>query len=75
MYIECELRETGARVIFNTDNVSRIDLSDEGGAAGISLRGHAGQIRVTRQDYDKLRMHLKVMQLSNLPGPTKHKEQ
>ena len=74
MYIQCKVREGGAQVIFDTDNVSRIDLSDEGGAAGISLKGHAGQIRITRDDYSKLKMHFKVQNLCDMPGPTKHKE-
>jgi len=75
MYIECQLKETGLKVIFDTDNISRIDLSAEGGAAGISLKGHAGQIRISRDDYNKLKMHFKVQNLSDMPGPTKHKEQ
>ena len=75
MWIEVETKETGLKILFDTSNIVRVDLSAEGGAAGISLKGHAGQIRITRDDYNRLKMHFKVQNLSDMPGPTKHKDQ
>ena len=74
MYIQTTLKERpDSSVLFDTDSVVRVDLT--GDVAGISLKGHAGQIRISRDDYNRLKMHFKVQNLSDMPGPTKHKEQ
>ena len=74
MYIQCQLKERPENVVlFDLDNVVRIDLV--GDACGISLKGHAGQIRVTRDDYDRLKSHFKAQNLSDMPAPVKQKEQ
>ncbi len=72
-YVQCSLKERPENVVlFDLDNVVRVDLV--GDAAGISLKGHAGQIRITKTDYDRLRMHFKAQVLSDMPGPVRHKD-
>ena len=60
-------------VLFDLDNVVRVDLVGE--TAGISLKGHAGQIRITMDDFNRLKMHFKAQSLSDMPCPVKQKEQ
>jgi hypothetical protein len=59
-------------VLFNLENVIRVDLVGE--TAGISLKGHAGQIRITMDDFNRLKMHFKAQNLSDMPAPVRHKE-
>jgi hypothetical protein len=59
-------------VLFDLDNVVRVDLVGE--TAGISLKGHAGQIRITRDDWDRLRNFFKAQSLSDMPAPVRHKD-
>jgi len=74
MYIQTTLKERpDSTVIFDTDNVTRIDLT--GDVAGVSLKGHAGQIRISKADFDRLRMHFKVQVSSDMPCPVRHKNQ
>ena len=59
-------------VLFDLDNVVRVDLVGE--TAGISLKGHAGQIRISMDDFSRLKMHFKAQNLSDMPCPVRHKE-
>lgn len=73
MYITTTLKERPENVVmFDLDNVVRVDLVGE--TAGISLKGHAGQIRITRDDWDRLRNFFKAQSLSDMPAPVRHKD-
>ena len=72
-YVQCQLKERPENVVlFDLDNVVRVDLV--GDAAGISLKGHAGQIRITRDGWDRLRNFFKAQSLSDMPAPVRHKD-
>ena len=73
-YVQCQLKERPENVVlFDLDNVVRVDLV--GDTAGISLKGHAGQIRISMDDFNRLKMHFKAQNLSDMPGTVKHREE
>ena len=74
MWIQTVLAERPENIVlFDTDSISRIDLV--GDVAGLSLRGNVAQVRISKDNFYKLKMFFKAQNLSDMPGPTKHKEQ
>ena len=74
MRIQTVLAERPENVVmFDTDAIVRIDLV--GGVAGLSLRGSVAQVRISRDDYDRLRMHFKAQVLSDMPAPVRHRDE
>ena len=72
MWIIVKLKERDSTAMFDTDNISRIDMT--GDACGISLKGHVAQLRITMDYFSRFKHHFKAQVLSDMPCPVRHKE-